>query len=298
MLSRLLRRLPLYVGIPASLLVFPEALPWMLVPWLAAFGILLLRGRPARLLGTVPVVLILVRRPDASAPLIAFLLLLAAAAGSADLLGRRRGLAATALSALLLAWGVFAWSWQDAIHTRRRPPLDPARPIVCIGDSLTAWTYPRELAKLLPVPVVDHGVGGTTAAQGLAALPRSLALRPQAVIVEFGGHDFLRGRGRDETREALDGIIRACRESGAEVILFEVPRGFVYDGFGGLERSLARRHDLEVIPDGAIRWLILRSPWFPIRLGEPLSDDGLHPNAAGSAHLARAAAAAVRRVFR
>ncbi len=298
MLPKILRRLPFYLGIPASLLTFPEALPWMLLPWLLAFAIALLRGRPARLLGGIPVVLILLRRPDGSPSLLVLLLLLAAAAGSADVLSRHRPRAGAGTALLLAAWGALAWSWHEAIHTRRHPTLDPQRPIVCIGDSLTAWTYPRELARLLPVPVVDHGVGGTTASQGLAALPRTLALRPQAVLIEFGGHDYLRGRSRDETRAALDAMIRACRNSGAEVILFEVPRGYVYDGFGGLERSLARQHDLELIPDGAIRWLILRSPWFPLKLGESLSDDGLHPNAAGSTHLARAAAAAVRRVFR
>jgi lysophospholipase L1-like esterase len=68
-------------------------------------------------------------------------------------------------------------------------------------------------------------------------------------------------------------------------------------GCGGLERGFAREHDLEVIPDGAVRWLVLRSPWFPVRLGEPLSDDGLHPNAGGNVHLARLAADALERVF-
>jgi acyl-CoA thioesterase I len=150
---------------------------------------------------------------------------------------------------------------------------------------------------MLAVKVFDHGIGGTTAAQGLEALPRTLALRPQAVLIEFGGHDYLRDRGRAATRDALDAMIRACREAGAEVILFEVPRGFLYDGFAGLERQLSREHDLELISDGAIRSLVLRSPWFPVRLGEPLSDDGLHPNAAGNVHLARAAAAALERVY-
>jgi acyl-CoA thioesterase I len=291
-------RIPLYLGLLASLAVFPDGLPWALLGWILAFGTALLRGGPARLIGAVPLLVVFIRRPEASAAMAALLLLLAAAAGAAAPLGRHRRWAAGAVAALLLSGGLLVWDARDVVHTRRHPPLDPARPIVCIGDSLTAWAYPRELAKLVKAPVVDHGVGGTTAAQGLEALGRTLELRPQAVLIEFGGHDYLRGRGREETRAALDAMIRRCRDAGAEVILFEVPRGFIHDGFGGLERGLARAHDLELIPDGAIRWLVLRSPWFPVRLGEPLSDDGLHPNAAGSLHLAQAAADALSRVFR
>lgn len=290
-------RIPAYLGLVASVLVFPGALPWMSLAWIAAFAAALTQGRPAWILAAVPAVLIAVRRPDLPPALIVHLLLLVATARAARWLAASRARAAGAAALLLASLGWWAGSEASTMHTTRRPVFDPARPVVCIGDSLTAHAYPRELGKRIAAPVIDHGAGGTTAAEGLAALPRTLALKPQAVLVEFGGHDYLRGRGRAETRRALDAIVRACREAGAEPILFEIPRGFVYDGFAGLERGLAREHDLEVVPDGAIRWLVLRSPWFPVRLGKALSYDGLHPNEAGNAWLADHAADALARVF-
>lgn len=290
-------RLPAYLGIVASLLVFPEFLPFLSLAWIIVFCSFLLRGKAVWLLAAVPAVMILVRRPDLPPALILHVLLLVAAARGARWISCNRHRVTGTVAALTFSWAWLAFSWSSAVHTSRRPTFDPDRPIICIGDSLTSYAYPHELAKRVRAPVLDHGVGGTTAAQGLAALQKTLDLRPQAVLVEFGGHDYLKGRSRAETREALAEILRACREIDAEPILFEIPRGFVYDGFGGIERGLAREMDLEVIPDGAIRWLVLRSPWFPLRFGEDLSDDGLHPNVAGNAWLADHAAAALARVF-
>ena len=130
-------------------------------------------------------------------------------------------------------------------------------------------------------------------------IPEVLALKPQAVVIELGGHDYLRGRSRRETKENLEAMIRAIRETGAEVILCEIPRGFVSDSFWGLERQLAREHDLELVPDGAIRQLVIFSPFTPLGswTGRQLSYDGLHPNDAGNEFLADRVSWALRRVY-
>lgn len=294
---KVLARIPVYLGVIASLLVFPAGVPWMALGWILLFGAELLRGRPSWIYAALPAVFLLLKRVDWPLALPVLMASLVAAAAAAKRLAPRRPWAVGALAALLLSWAWLLWAWSDAEHTRRRPAFDPARPIVCVGDSLTAHAYPRELAKLVGAPVLDHGVGGTTVAQGLESLERSLALKPQALLIEFGGHDYLRNRTRKQTRDGLDEMIRRCRAAGAEVILFEIPRGFFYDPFAGLERELAREHDLELVTDGAIRALVLRSPWFPIPLGEPLSYDGLHPNDAGSRYLAKRAAEALGRVY-
>ena len=83
------------------------------------------------------------------------------------------------------------------------------------------------------------------------------------MIVELGGHDFLRGRSRAATRDVLERIITTLRDAGVEVILMEIPRGFLTDPYAGLERELARQYDLELISDSAIRQLVLFSPYAP-----------------------------------
>jgi lysophospholipase L1-like esterase len=197
------------------------------------------------------------------------------------------------------AWIAMAWTWSDAGHTTRRPALVPDRPIVCMGDSLSAGGYPGHLARRLSVPVVDKSAGGSRTPYGLRLLPEVLALRPQAVVLELGGNDFTMGKGRRETRANLETMIRAIRETGAEVFLFEIPRGFVYDSFWGIDRQLARQHDLELVHDGAIRQLVLFGPGSPLTSwsGRQLSYDGLHPNDAGHAFLAGRVEASLRRVY-
>jgi acyl-CoA thioesterase-1 len=81
----------------------------------------------------------------------------------------------------------------------------------------------------------------------------------------------------------------------------EIPRGLITDPFWGLERGLARRYDLELVSDSAIRRLVLWSPYGPPGMwldpGSRLSDDGLHANARGNRLLAEQAAQALARLL-
>ena len=83
-------------------------------------------------------------------------------------------------------------------------------------------------------------------------------------------------------------------------MLMEIPRGFIVDPYSGLERELARKLDLELIPDTVIRNLILLSPSSPLgdSLSKPyLSDDGLHPNPMGAHYLAKKVGRSLVRMY-
>ena len=120
------------------------------------------------------------------------------------------------------------------------------------------------------------------------------------VVIELGGHDFLRGYSRASTKANLQAIIDACRKIDAEVVLMEIPRAFISDPFWGLEREIAREEDVELIPDTAMRTLFLRSPLYPPGswLGAPyLTDEtGIHANAHGQKILAQSVADALQRM--
>jgi lysophospholipase L1-like esterase len=215
--------------------------------------------------------------------------------------GPSRTVAAWQIAACWMAWCWLSIDGHFAARTSLSPRFDPARPVACLGDSLTAYGYPDALAELIASPVVNRGHDGLTTSAALARLPKVLADNPQVVIVELGGHDFLKGYQRDEPRANLNSIITACRSHGAEVVLVEIPRGLVHDPYRGLERELAREFDLELVPDTPIRRLVLWSPYGPpgmwLSKSEQLSDDGLHPNAAGNQVLAKYVAAALKRMY-
>jgi lysophospholipase L1-like esterase len=149
-------------------------------------------------------------------------------------------------------------------------------------------------------PADDLGRPGITTVEAIKLLPQMTAANPQAVVVELGGHDYLKGHDRAATKANLQRILAAIRAAGAEPVLMEVPRGFISDPYAGLERELARGLDLELIFDTVIRRLVLRSPVAPPGSwtgGPYLSDDGLHPNANGARELARAVADALAGMY-
>ena len=298
----------LFVGgaIALSLLAFPSVFPWMIFAWLAAYGIHELRGRPSPVVLLLCGGIVIIENPYWPANLVILVVLMVAIA-SFQIIGRRNPwlsapkVQRAGIASVLLAWGWFAWDYAAAVRSSNAPRFDPSRPVVCLGDSLTAYGYPKELADRLHAPVVDLGVDGITTADALKLLGRIRDARPQAVVVELGGHDFLKGRSRAATAENFEKIIKACRSAGAAVILMEIPRGFVRDPFGGLERELARHYDLDLISDTPIRNLILWSPYAPPGMWcdrqSLLSDDGLHPNQRGNAYLADRVGARLTRIF-
>ena len=92
--------------------------------------------------------------------------------------------------------------------------------IVVLGDSLTAGygvpavdAFPAKLEFALrrrgqSAEVANAGVNGDTAARGLARLNRSIPDDTDAVILELGANDMLRGFDPNVTRAALAAILR------------------------------------------------------------------------------------------
>ena len=163
--------------------------------------------------------------------------------------------------------------------------------IVALGDSLTAGygvpadaSFPARLetalrAKGHDVTIVNAGVSGDTAAQGLARLDWALADGADAAIVELGANDALRGLDPALTRQSLTAILDALKARGIPVLLagMRAPpnMGATYvEEFDSIYPDLARSHSAILYPfflDGVagVRGLNL--------------EDGIHPNAKGVA---------------
>ena len=102
---------------------------------------------------------------------------------------------------------------------------------MALGDSLTAGyqlpasaAFPAQLeqalkAKGLAVEVANAGVSGDTSSGGLARLDWSVPDGTDAVILELGANDMLRGVDPKVTREALDEIVRRLKARRIEVLL-------------------------------------------------------------------------------
>jgi acyl-CoA thioesterase-1 len=173
----------------------------------------------------------------------------------------------------------------------------PAR-IVALGDSLTAGfglpadaAFPVRLqkaliAKGLAVEIANAGVSGDTMSGGLARLDWSVPESTQAVILELGANDMLRGLDPQVTRKALEEILRRLGERHIEVLLcgMVAARNLGDDyasPFNRMYPELAARDHLLLYPfflEGVLGQARLEQAQPGKALVQP---DGVHPTAAG-----------------
>jgi acyl-CoA thioesterase-1 len=161
--------------------------------------------------------------------------------------------------------------------------------IVVLGDSLTAGynvpasaAFPVKLEKALKakghaVEIVNAGVSGDTASGGLARLDWSVPEGTDAVIVELGANDMLRGIDPAVTRRALEEIVRRLTERRIPVLLAgmrAIPNlGIDYaQGFETIYSDLATKYSLLLYP------FFLEGIATDAKLNQR---DGVHPTAAG-----------------
>ncbi len=146
----------------------------------------------------------------------AFKVTFSAIIGGAAMMGTR-----SILSAALLAGLAAVMTTNLSVAQDLGPAREADKPvkIVAFGDSLTAG-YMLEPSAALPaqleatlkergysVVIENSGVSGDTTAAGLARLDWAIAPDTDAVIVELGANDALRGIDPAITRSNLDQIL-------------------------------------------------------------------------------------------
>lgn len=163
--------------------------------------------------------------------------------------------------------------------------------LVVLGDSLSAGyqldpedAFPAQLQRILTergysVEVVNAGVSGDTSTGGLARLDWSVGDDVDAVIVELGANDALRGISPEITYKNIEEITRRLRSRGIEVLLAGMiaPRNLGPDYanvFDPIYQEVAITHDALLYP------FFLEG----VALNPNLNlSDGMHPNANGVA---------------
>ena len=167
--------------------------------------------------------------------------------------------------------------------------------ILAFGDSLMAGyhiqpdkSFPAQLQAALRekgyrVRIVNSGVSGDTAADGLARLDWSLGEKVDGAIVEFGANDALRGLDPKITERSLAAILQQLKDRHIELLLagMEAPRnwGPDYDaGFRAMYPRLAGQYGVLFYP------FFLKDVAGVQSLNLP---DGLHPTPEGVAVVVR-----------
>lgn len=164
--------------------------------------------------------------------------------------------------------------------------------IVAFGDSLTAGYLlgpdegfvPQLQAALhdrghTHVVIRDAGVSGDTSSGGLSRLDWSIGAETDAVILELGANDALRGIDPVVTQTNLQMMIKELQARSIRILLVGMlaPPNMGEDfarAFNPIYPDLAKRNDVDLYPfflDGVAAQASLTL------------DDGMHPNAKGVA---------------
>jgi acyl-CoA thioesterase-1 len=169
------------------------------------------------------------------------------------------------------------------------PALAAPVKILALGSSLTqgyglppGTEFTVQLQAALKKAGVDAlvtnaGVSGDTSAGGLARLDWSLGDHPQAVILELGSNDMLRGIPPAETEKNLRAVLDRLKAAHVKVLLtgMHAQRNLGADyvkQFDAIYPRLAKDYD------------VLFYPFFldGVALNPKLNQaDGMHPNPAG-----------------
>jgi acyl-CoA thioesterase I len=167
--------------------------------------------------------------------------------------------------------------------------------LVAFGDSLTAGymlkpneSFPAQLqmaleAKGRKVQVINGGVSGDTSAGGLDRLAWTLQPGADAVILELGANDALRGLDPAISRANLDKMLTTLSASKIPVLVagMKAPGNWGADyakSFDAIYPELAAKHGATLYPfflDG-----VALNPALVL-------SDGLHPSAKGVAEIVK-----------
>lgn len=169
-------------------------------------------------------------------------------------------------------------------------PLPPGSTVLVLGDSLAAGmgasaaeSYPSALAQMTPWRVLNEGISGDTTQGGRERLPELLdEHRPQLVIIELGGNDFLRRAPVAQVKENLRAMIREAQKRQVAVVLVAIPQpsmagaatGFLKDA--ELYRELAEELQVVLVPKAVSK----------LMGDDSMKSDPIHLNAEGYLQLA------------
>jgi len=173
--------------------------------------------------------------------------------------------------------------------------------VLALGDSLTAGYglnaedgfVPQLTAWLAeqgaPAEVINAGVSGDTTAGGAARLEWSLAGGADAMIVNLGGNDMLRGLAPAQARTNLTQIMEAAKAQNLPVLLVGMlaPGNFGADyktEFDAIYPELAAQYGALLLP---VYFAPIATPEGGL---DPafMQPDGIHPNREGVAKIVAA----------
>lgn len=129
------------------------------------------------------------------------------------------------------------------------------RRVAIVGDSITAGMggsdrsrrWPDILSEDHRVEVIDLSNPGETVSSAHKQL-HDRQINASLVIVEIGGNDLLGSTSSSDFRADLDELLGHLAKRDRQIIMFELPLPPLRNEYGRMQRQLASRHNVVLIP--------------------------------------------------
>jgi len=169
-------------------------------------------------------------------------------------------------AALLISAWLLALLLEVPFHLSPRINADPDRTLTVIGDSVTAGMgggetsirWPQLLSQQHGLTVQDISHIGETAGTAFKRVKQN-QIEASLVIVEIGGNDILGSTTPPEFETDLDCLLQHLTQGGRKVVMFELPLPPFYHRYGDIQRRLARKYDVALIPKRVLLSVIARN---------------------------------------
>lgn len=195
--------------------------------------------------------------------------------------------------AVILAW-LAAVGVEAPYHRTPRLPAMGNPTLGIIGDSITAGmggdeaaTWPKALAHSRGIEVRSHAKMGATVASAVRQA-EELSADERLVLLEIGGNDLLGETTPRDFEAGLHRLLTAVNRPGRVVVMLELPLPPTYNAFGLIQRRLARRHRVFLVPKRVLLGVLQH---------EGATVDSIHLSPEGHRRMAEAAWEVLRPAF-
>jgi acyl-CoA thioesterase-1 len=183
----------------------------------------------------------------------------------------------------VLVW-LSGLAWELPYHFVPVVRVSAQSPLSIVGDSVTAGigeheaiTWPNVLARDHGVDVHDFSRMGAGVASALTQAER-LGDSGGLVLLEIGGNDLFRPISVADYELGLERLLTQVCTDNRTVLMFELPLPPFYNRFGQVQRKLAARHRVPLIPKRILMGVLT---------GKDTTLDSIHLSQAGHDQMAK-----------
>ncbi len=166
--------------------------------------------------------------------------------------------------------------------------------ILVVGDSLSAGLspgdeiWPWQIARALNVEVNNAAFPGATVDGAIDRQLPVVAHHAGVVIVEIGGNDLISEKPAEQFHRELDELLGALKQPDRVIVMFELPVPPWQAAYLRSQRTLARKHGVQLIP---------RRAFVDVLHAPDATTDGFHLTNQGHTRMAELVASVVRPVL-